>query len=66
MCLLNAALEWDERRIVCEAMSHNQPDNPLRAEGRRAQRAVSSTRPRRWRFMAVCWRPQVASPRKAT
>ena len=34
MCLLNAVLEWDESRIVCEAMSHNLPDNPLRAEGR--------------------------------
>ncbi|AOW12896.1 3-hydroxylacyl-ACP dehydratase [Hydrogenophaga crassostreae] len=34
MCLLNAVLEWDESRIVCEALSHTLPDNPLRAEGR--------------------------------
>jgi predicted hotdog family 3-hydroxylacyl-ACP dehydratase len=34
MCLLNAVLEWDEQRIVCEALSHTAPDNPLRAEGR--------------------------------
>jgi len=34
MCLLNAVLEWDEARIVCEAVSHTQPDNPLRAQGR--------------------------------
>ena len=34
MCLLNAVLEWNESRIVCEALSHTQPDNPLRAEGR--------------------------------
>lgn len=34
MCLLNAVLEWDAQRIVCEALSHRLPDNPLRAEGR--------------------------------
>lgn len=34
MCLLNAVLEWDERHIVCEALSHTLLDNPLRAEGR--------------------------------
>ena len=34
MCLLHAVLEWDERRIVCEALSHTLADNPLRADGR--------------------------------
>lgn len=34
MCLLNAVLHWDEHRIVCEALSHPDPDNPLRAAGR--------------------------------
>jgi predicted hotdog family 3-hydroxylacyl-ACP dehydratase len=30
MCLLDEALEWDERRIVCQAGSHRDPRNPLR------------------------------------
>jgi predicted hotdog family 3-hydroxylacyl-ACP dehydratase len=34
MCLLNAVLEWDRQRIVCEALSHSAHDNPLRAQGR--------------------------------
>ena len=34
MCLLHAVSQWDERRIVCEALSHVDPDNPLRAQGR--------------------------------
>ena len=34
MCVLNAVLKWDEKHIVCEALSHILPDNPLRTEGR--------------------------------
>jgi predicted hotdog family 3-hydroxylacyl-ACP dehydratase len=34
MCLLDSVLRWDERQIVCEAISHQQLDNPLRAKGR--------------------------------
>ena len=34
MCLLHAALEWNEQRIVCEAIGHGAPEHPLRARGR--------------------------------
>jgi predicted hotdog family 3-hydroxylacyl-ACP dehydratase len=34
MCLLERVLMWDERQIVCEALSHAADDNPLRADGR--------------------------------
>ena len=34
MCLLDCVLEWDQRHIVCEALSHTAADNPLRAAGR--------------------------------
>ncbi|QCB45002.1 3-hydroxylacyl-ACP dehydratase [Hydrogenophaga sp. PAMC20947] len=34
MCLLHAVREWDEHHIVCEALSHEAVDNPLRASGR--------------------------------
>ncbi len=34
MCLLAAALRWDGREIRCRAVSHLDPANPLRAEGR--------------------------------
>lgn len=34
MCLLEAVLEWDARRIVCRATSHRDPANPLRVAGR--------------------------------
>jgi predicted hotdog family 3-hydroxylacyl-ACP dehydratase len=30
MCLLGSVLEWDGQRIVCEALSHTDPQNPLR------------------------------------
>lgn len=30
MCLLDCVLEWNEQRIVCEAISHTDPTNPLR------------------------------------
>jgi predicted hotdog family 3-hydroxylacyl-ACP dehydratase len=33
MCLLDEVLEWDERRIVCRALSHRDPANPLRVAG---------------------------------
>ena len=33
MCLLDRALEWDARRILCEAESHAAPGNPLRRDG---------------------------------
>lgn len=34
MCLLDAVLEWSDAVIVCRAVSHADPANPLRAEGR--------------------------------
>ena len=34
MCLLDAVLEWSESSITCRAISHTQPNNPLRAAGR--------------------------------
>lgn len=34
MCLLDAVREWDAHQIVCEAVSHFAPDNPLRTHGR--------------------------------
>ena len=34
MCLLENVLEWSEQRIVCEALSHADPANPLRAAER--------------------------------
>ncbi len=36
MCLLDAALSWDERRIACRSRSHLDATNPLRREGRLA------------------------------
>lgn len=33
MCLLEGVLEWDARRIVCHAVSHRDPANPLRIAG---------------------------------
>lgn len=34
MCLLENVLEWSGQRIVCEALSHTDPMNPLRATDR--------------------------------
>lgn len=34
MCLLNQVLEWDSQHIVCDAMSHSDTQNPLRAADR--------------------------------
>ena len=34
MCLLDRVLEWDAQRIVCEAVSHADAENPLRDAGR--------------------------------
>lgn len=34
MCLLDAVLEWSDTAIACRAVSHADPANPLRAEGR--------------------------------
>lgn len=34
MCLLEAVNDWSPAGIRCTAVSHRQPDNPLRAEGR--------------------------------
>ena len=34
MCLLENVLEWSEQRIVCDALSHTDPLNPLRAADR--------------------------------
>lgn len=33
MCLLDAVLRWDESGIVCRASSHQNTNNPLRADG---------------------------------
>lgn len=34
MCLLDAVVDWSENSISCRAVSHSDPANPLRAEGR--------------------------------
>lgn len=34
MCLLDRVLQWDAERIQCAALSHRDPDNPLRSRGR--------------------------------
>ena len=34
MCLLESVLRWDAEGIVCRAVSHLDPANPLRGEGR--------------------------------
>ena len=34
MCLLDEVLAWNEQRIVCAAVSHTSPENPLRLAGR--------------------------------
>jgi predicted hotdog family 3-hydroxylacyl-ACP dehydratase len=34
MCLLDEVLSWDATRIRCRTLSHQSPDNPLRAHGR--------------------------------
>lgn len=33
MCLLDEVVEWDAKRIVCRALSHRDPANPLRVAG---------------------------------
>jgi predicted hotdog family 3-hydroxylacyl-ACP dehydratase len=34
MCLLDCVDTWDEQKILCRAVSHRNPDNPLRSKGR--------------------------------
>jgi predicted hotdog family 3-hydroxylacyl-ACP dehydratase len=34
MCLLDAVQAWSAERITCTAVSHRDPENPLRANGR--------------------------------
>lgn len=34
MCLLDEVVQWDEEQILCLAISHRDPANPLRREGR--------------------------------
>lgn len=34
MCLLDAVVDWSESTISCRAVSHTDPANPLRADGR--------------------------------
>jgi predicted hotdog family 3-hydroxylacyl-ACP dehydratase len=33
MCVLDGVIAWDSKMIVCEAVSHTDPGNPLRAGG---------------------------------
>jgi predicted hotdog family 3-hydroxylacyl-ACP dehydratase len=33
MCLLDRVLDWDERHIQCDAVSHREADHPLREPG---------------------------------
>ena len=33
MCLLESVEQWDSARIVCSAVSHRDPANPLRLQG---------------------------------
>ena len=34
MCLLDEVLSFDDRSVVCRAVSHRSPANPLRCDGR--------------------------------
>lgn len=34
MCLLDCVERWNEQQILCRAISHRNPDNPLRANDR--------------------------------
>ena len=34
MCLLDEVVEWDAQRLHARSATHQQPDNPLRADGR--------------------------------
>ncbi len=34
MCLLDCVETWDEQQILCRALSHRNPDNPLRTNDR--------------------------------
>lgn len=34
MCLLDRVEQWDDDRILCHAVSHRDPANPLRRDGR--------------------------------
>lgn len=34
MCLLDTVVDWSPASIACRAVSHTDPANPLRAEGR--------------------------------
>lgn len=36
MCLLEGVEYWDAQHVVCRAVGHRFPDNPLRSEGRLA------------------------------
>jgi len=36
MCLLEEVVSWDAHRILCRAVSHRSPGNPLRSRGRLA------------------------------
>jgi len=36
MCLLDAVIAWDETSITCETVTHREPANPLRRQGRLA------------------------------
>jgi predicted hotdog family 3-hydroxylacyl-ACP dehydratase len=36
MCLLDRVQEWDAARVLCCAVNHRDPKNPLRAHGRLA------------------------------
>ncbi len=36
MCLLDEAVSWDDDAIECRAVSHRDPDHPLRRHGRLA------------------------------
>lgn len=36
MCLLDSVLDWDETDILCSTLSHRNPENPLRRNGRLA------------------------------
>ena len=34
MCLLDGVLSWDDQRIVCQSLSHQNPNNPLIKNGK--------------------------------
>ena len=61
MCLLGHVLSWSEQRIVCDALSHTDPSNPLRAADR-----LGAAIGVEYAAQARCWRSPTQPPRRVT